>query len=85
MIDSTSNTVYVVTKTKDNGTTTYHQRIHALSLIDGSEKFNGPMDITSAITVPGTGDGSSGGRVPFNVKNRKPASAAWLWSTASST
>lgn len=67
VIDSTSNTVYVVTKTKDNGTN-YHQRIHALSLLDGSEKFNGPMDITSSITVPGSGDGSSGGNVPFNVK-----------------
>jgi hypothetical protein len=66
VIDSTTGTIYVVTKTKDNGTTTYHQRIHALSLIDGSEKFSGPTDITSAITVPGNGDGSSGGNVPFS-------------------
>src|SRR5262249_22289794 len=66
VIDPTTQTIYVVTKTKSSGTTTYHQRIHALSLIDGSEKFNGPTDITSAITVPGIGDGSSGGSVPFN-------------------
>ena len=66
VIDSTTNTIYLVTKTKTSGTTTYHQRIHALSLIDGSEKFGGPADITSAITVPGNGDGSSGGNVPFN-------------------
>src|SRR5262249_43419946 len=37
VIDSSTNTIYVVTKTKTNGTTTYHQRIHALSLVDGSE------------------------------------------------
>jgi len=66
VIDSATGTIYVVTKTKDSGTANYHQRIHALSLVDGSEKFNGPIDITSAITVPGNGDGGSGSRVPFN-------------------
>ena len=60
VIDSTTGTIYLVTKTKDSGTSTYHQRIHALSLVDGSEKFSGPTEISSAITVPGTGDGSSG-------------------------
>jgi len=67
VIDSATGTIYVVTKTKNSGTTTYHQRIHALNLADGSEKFGGPIDITSAITVPGVGDQSSGGNVPFNV------------------
>lgn len=72
VIDTASNTLYVVAKTKE-GSTNYHQRLHALSLIDGSEKFGGPMDITSAITVSGsgdTGDSSVGctstpGNVPF--------------------
>ena len=78
VIDSTTKTIYLVTKTKNSGTTTYHQRIHALSLIDGSEKFNGPIDITSAITVPGVGDQSSGGSVPFNVltENQRSGLAA---------
>jgi len=67
VIDPASSTIYVVTKTKDAGGA-YHQRIHALSLIDGSEKFSGPADITSSITVPGTGDGSSGGNVPFDPR-----------------
>jgi hypothetical protein len=67
VIDPASSTIYVVTKTKDGGGT-YHQRIHALSLINGSEKFSGPADITSSITVPGTGVGSSGGIVPFDAK-----------------
>ena len=43
VIDSTTNTIYVVSKSK-NGSN-FHQRLHALSLTDGSEKFNGPQDI----------------------------------------
>ena len=71
VIDAASNTLYVVAKTKE-GTGNYHQRLHALSLVDASEKFSGPVDITSAITVPGTGDHGDGsicvapgGNVPF--------------------
>jgi hypothetical protein len=44
VIDPGTNTIYVVSKSK-NGSN-FHQRLHALSLIDGSEKFNGPQDIT---------------------------------------
>lgn len=71
VIDAASQTLYVVAKTKE-GTGNYHQRLHALSLIDGTEKFASPVDITPAITVPGTGDvgdgstcSSSAGNVPF--------------------
>lgn len=72
VVDTASKTLYVVVKTKE-GTTNYHQRLHALNLIDGSEKFGGPVDITSAITVPGGGDTgdtsvgctASSGNVPF--------------------
>ena len=72
VIDPASNTLYVITKSKNTGSnctpaTSCHQRLHALSLIDGSEKFGGPVDITSAISVPGTGDGSAGGNVAFNT------------------
>ena len=79
VIDSVSNTLYVVSKSKNTGTnctpaTSCHQRLHALSLIDGSEKFGGPVNITSAISVPGTGDGASGGNVAFNTlrQNQRP-------------
>ena len=72
VIDPTSKTLYVLAKTKE-GTGNYHQRLHALSLVDGSEKFDGPVDITAAITVPGSGDtgdtsagcSSTPGNVPF--------------------
>jgi chitodextrinase len=79
VIDSASNTLYVISKSKTNGSnctpaTSCFQRLHALSLIDGSEKFGGPVNITSAISVPGTGDGSSGGNVTFNTlrENQRP-------------
>ena len=83
VIDLASNTLYVVAKTKE-GTGNYHQRLHALSLMDGTEKFGGPVDITSAITVPGTGDvgdgstcSSSAGNVPFCPleENQRPGLA----------
>ena len=44
VIDAGTKTIYVVSKSK-NGST-FHQRLHALSLIDGSEKFSGPKDIS---------------------------------------
>jgi len=43
VIDPVTNTIYVVSKSK-NGVT-IHQRLHALSLIDGSEKFSSPQEI----------------------------------------
>jgi len=81
VIDPSSNTLYVVSKSKTSGASCTpgnpspcFQRLHALSLIDGSEKFGGPANITSAISVPGTGDGSSGGNLAFNTltQNQRP-------------
>jgi hypothetical protein len=43
VIDSNTNTIYVVSKSK-NGST-FHQRLHALNLSDGSEKSGGPQEI----------------------------------------
>ena len=71
VIDPVSQTLYVVAKTKEGAN--YHQRLHALNLINGLEKFNGPLDLTPSITVSGTGDtgdssvGCTGiaGQVPF--------------------
>jgi hypothetical protein len=82
VIDLASKTLYVVTKSKDTGTSCIpsvacHQRLHGLSLIDGSEKFGGPATIDASITVSGTGDGSSGGVLPFNplTENQRPGLA----------
>jgi hypothetical protein len=67
VIDPGTNTMYVVVKTKEvsGSTTNYVQRLHAIDLSTGAEKFGGP--VTIAATVPGTGLGSSGGQLAFNA------------------
>lgn len=73
VIDPTTNTIYLVSASEVGGaggggcsgySGTFYHRLHALDLISGSEKFNGPTTI--AASIPGTGDGSSGGMVSFN-------------------
>ncbi len=51
VIDPATSTLYLVTKTKTPPTTTFMftQRIHALSVADGSEKFGGPTAIAGTI------------------------------------
>ena len=61
VIDTAGKTLYVVADTKD--TLGYHFKLHALNLISGAEKFGGPVEISGS--VPGTGDASSNGSVPF--------------------
>ncbi len=60
VIDPSTGTLYLVAKTKENGQ--YVQRLHALAVTSGAEKFGGPVVITA--TVNGTGDG--GETVTFN-------------------
>jgi regulation of enolase protein 1 (concanavalin A-like superfamily) len=62
VIDLPTNTLYVVNKTKANGK--FFNSLHALDLTSGTEKLGGPVTITA--TVPGTGDGSSGGMLTFD-------------------
>ncbi|HWR37205.1 MAG TPA: Ig-like domain-containing protein [Clostridia bacterium] len=65
VIDPNSKTLYVVAATKESGT--YVQRLHALDITNGAEKFGGPKKITA--TVKGTGDGTDGsGNVSFQAK-----------------
>lgn len=73
VIDSSSSTIYVVTKSKETSSTTYHQFLHALDLATGAEKFSGPVEI--AATVLGTGDGSAAGSLTFDAltQNQRPA------------
>jgi hypothetical protein len=73
VIDRKRGVVYVVGKTKlvSGSTTTYHQRLHAISLVDGTEQMNGPTPI--AATVTGTGDG--GASVTFNALSQNQRAA----------
>ena len=70
VVDLTSNTLYVVANTKENGV--FFQRLHALDITSGAEKFGGPVVI--AASVPGTGDGNTGGQVAFSplMNNQRP-------------
>jgi hypothetical protein len=61
-INAATNTMYVVGKTKESGG--YVQRLHAINILTGAEQANSPTVIQG--TVPGTGQGSSGGSLPFS-------------------
>jgi hypothetical protein len=71
VIDPVTNILYVVTKTKNIGTSgrppgDCHQYLHALNLVDGTETSSGAVELTPSITFPGSGDGSNGTSVPFD-------------------
>jgi hypothetical protein len=70
VIDPATGTLFVVPKTKEHGTIV--QRLHALDIATGAEKFGGP--VTIAADVPGTGRGSVNGVVSFDAlrENQRP-------------
>jgi hypothetical protein len=75
VIDPASSTLYVVSKS-EGPAGSFHQRLHALDLITGDEKFAGPINITAS--VPGTGDGSVGGVLTFDLRNQGQRGALTL-------
>lgn len=81
-IDRSTGTIYVVSKSKTTGSSpTYIQRLHALKLADGTEKFNGPTVIQAS--VAGTGDGSS--TVAFNALRNNQRAALLIAPTPDGT
>ena len=67
VIDSTTNTLYAVAYTKENGEHIY--RLHALDITNGQEKFGAPVVI--AASVPGTsGFDGKNGQVPFTASEQ---------------
>ncbi len=70
VIDPNTGTLYVVSTDYENAT--YVQRLHALSVHTGAEKFGGPVVISG--TVPGTGAGSVSGSLTFDPlwENQRP-------------
>jgi hypothetical protein len=63
VIDVATQTIYCVASTKEGSS--YVQRLHALDLATGAEKFGGPVVIAGSVS--GTGDGSSGGTLAFDA------------------
>ena len=54
VIDPSTNTLYVVSKSVIASGPTFFQRLHGIDLLTGNEKYSGPVNI--AATYPGTGD-----------------------------
>ncbi len=83
VIDGTTNTLYVVTNTREvvGSVVHYRQKLHALDLATGAEKFGGPSTIgdsvpngdgtfteTSTVVVNGGGDGADAmGHIRFSA------------------
>lgn len=63
VIDSTSGTLYLVARTKEN--TSYFQRLHALDITTGVERTSSPTTLRGAVN--GSGDGGS--TVSFNPRS----------------
>ena len=73
VIDASTGTLYVVSLTLEGTTNSYPvQRLHALNITNGAEKFGGPIQIQAS--VAGTGSGSSNGQLAFDPKwnNQRP-------------
>ena len=76
VIDRAGETIYVVVKTINTSTSVFTQRMHALSLIDGSERAGSPIVISPSFA--GTGAGSSAGTIAFNGQRQLNRSALML-------
>jgi hypothetical protein len=69
-----SGTIYMLALTRENGS--YFQRLHALDVATGKEKFGGPLTIQA--TINGKGDGSVAGKLSFNPRSARQRSALLL-------
>jgi len=75
VIDTTSNTMYVVAMTVENGVRMYY--LHALDITSGLEKFKGPVLIQGS--VPGTAPDAVNGVLTFNGANLQQRPALGLF------
>lgn len=73
VIDLTSNTLYLVSKSVIASGPSFYQRLHAIDLLTGNEKFSGP--VTIAATYPGTGDGGTTTTFVARDENQRPGLA----------
>ena len=69
VIDPTTSTIYLVSKSQNSAQGTFYQRLHALDLANGNEKFNAPVSI--AASVPGVGDGGSTVSFSAQMQNQR--------------
>ncbi len=74
VIDLLTGTLYVVSKSVIPSGPSFYQRLHAIDIATGSEKFSGPVNI--AASYPGTGDG--GANVAFSARQENERSGLAL-------
>jgi hypothetical protein len=74
VIDPTTNTLYLVARTKESGK--YFARLLALDLTNGADRAGSPVTIDAR--MPGDGEGSVGGVVRFNPMTQNQRSALLL-------
>jgi hypothetical protein len=70
-----SGAIYVVAMSK-NGSGSYYQRLHALSVTTGAELFGGPRDVVASF--PGSGAGGDGTTVMFDPRQYKERASLLL-------
>jgi len=72
VIDLASRTLYLVSRSLDTAKV-HHQKLHALDIATGMEKFGGPVELTAIL--PGTGSASKNGQLTFDpiVHNQRAA------------
>jgi hypothetical protein len=73
VIDPSTETLYVVSKSVDSKGNDFYQRLHAIDILNGSEKFAGPATIAGIF--PGTGDGTSTTTFEPRQQNQRPGLA----------
>lgn len=80
VIDTASGTLFVLARSSSRSNFVtgprYAQQLHALAITTGQEKFGGPVEIHAS--VPGTGEGTSGGAVEFDALRENPRAALLL-------
>jgi hypothetical protein len=73
VIDLATNTLYVVSKSFIAAGPSFYQRLHAIDLDTGAEKFAGPVVI--AANYPGSGDGTATTTFVASQQNQRSALA----------
>ena len=79
VIDEKTGTLYVLARTKEHRgllQDVYVQKLHALAITSGAEKFGGPVEIRAS--VPGRGAGAENGTVAFDPRRENPRAALLL-------
>lgn len=77
VIDTLTNTMYVLARSVSTTGATFVQYLHALDITTGAEKPGSPVYITA--TYPGTGPGNIGGIITFDEQKQNPRAGLLLY------